>query len=205
MNKIKVDRNTPRLIYPVGNFKNVSSNFRDQNFYDGKEWGIHLGVDIDVPADTKVFAIGRGTVVYSKLHPGEFTDDGRITKRNWGGLVIISHKNPRTNQHFFSLYGHLGKRFVKKGDQVEMGEFIGTVGKSMTESNGIWYNEHIHFSIYSGPFHFKVLPGYYDINNENTNLSYWRDPLKFIRNYSRLSREEKEKLKGKKYTLSRTM
>jgi murein DD-endopeptidase MepM/ murein hydrolase activator NlpD len=176
-------RATPTLNFPIGNFKNISSRFLERNFYDGKDWGVHLGVDFASRAETKVFAIGRGTVVYSKLHAGIFSEDGKIAQRNWGGITIIAHKNPKTKEKFYSLYGHLGRRFVKKGDYVEMGDVIGTVGKSMSESNGIWEDEHLHFAIYAGPFHLKVLPGYYRADEETARIEHWKEPMDFINNY----------------------
>lgn len=177
-------RNTPKLIYPVGNFKDVSVNFSQPSIYDKKYWGMHMGVDIKAEAETKVFSIGRGVVVYSRLHPGESILDGKIIKRNWGGIVIIAHKNPFDKKNFYSLYGHLGKRYVKRGDPVEMGELIGTVGKSLSESNGMWAEEHLHFSIYTGPYHGKVLPGYYKEDEKRTQLNYWKDPFIFVENYN---------------------
>lgn len=177
-------RYTPNLTAPIGNFKNISLPFREPSMYDKKFWGMHLGVDIAAKEETRVFAIGRGTVVYSKLHAGEFSEDGKILKRNWGGIVIIAHKNPRDKKIFYSLYGHLGKRFVKPGDKIEMGDLIGMVGKSMSESNGGWEEEHLHFAIYAGPFHARVLPGYYREEESTTHLEDWIDPINFINNYS---------------------
>lgn len=177
-------RNTPRLTLPLGDIKNISSDFRQRNAYDKKYWGIHLGIDIEVPVGTEVFSAGRGVVVYSKIHPGVFSPEGKILKRNWGGIVIIAHKNLKEKKIFYSLYGHLGKRYVKKGDTVEIGELIGRIGKSMTESNGIWEDEHLHFAIYDGPYHAKVLPGYYKEEEKNTNLKFWQDPFDFIKKYN---------------------
>ena len=178
-------RITPKIIYPIGNFKKIISNFWDKDSYDGEIWGTHLGVDIAAEAGTKIFAIGRGVVVYSKLHLGELAPDGKIAQRNWGGLVIIAHKEPKTKKVFYSVYGQLGKRYVKKGDLVEMGEFLGTVGGSLTESNGLWEREHLHFAIYEGPFHEKSLPGYHKRETDLTKLEYWRDPIKFIESYNK--------------------
>jgi len=177
-------RKTPKINFPLGDFKNVSLQFNQPGTYDAKFWGTHLGVDFDAKEDTKIFAIGRGIVVYSRLHPGEFSADGKILQRNWGGIVIIAHKNPQDKKVFYSLYGHLGRRYVKKGDSIEMGDLLGAVGKSMSESNGIWADEHLHFAIYSGPFHGKVLPGYYKGEESMTRLEYWSDPINFINNYS---------------------
>jgi murein DD-endopeptidase MepM/ murein hydrolase activator NlpD len=186
--KIKKDnsmayRNTPILNFPIGNFKNVSLEFGRPSTYDQTYWGLHLGVDIEAAKDTKIFSIGRGIVVYSKIHPGEFSENGKIIQRNWGGIIIIAHKNPVTKKIFYSVYGHLGKRYLKKGDSVELGDLIGTVGKSMSESNGIWENEHLHLAIYSGPFHGKVLPGYYKEEREVTRLEYWHEPISYIKEY----------------------
>lgn len=164
--------------------KNISSAFQERNIFDKRFWGIHLGIDIGVLAGTEVFSAGRGVVVYSKLHPGEFSPDEKILKRNWGGIVIIAHKDIKKKKIFYSLYGHLGKRYVKKGDSVEIGELLGTIGKSMTESNGIWEDEHLHFAIYDGPYHAKVLPGYYNKDADLENLKYWKEPLEFIKKYN---------------------
>jgi len=153
------------------------------NVYDKTLWGKHLGIDISVPHDTKVFSAGRGVVVYSRLHPGEFSEDGQVEKRNWGGIVIIAHKKPKSKEIFYSLYGHLGKRYVKRGDTIEMGGIIGTIGRAMSESNGAWEEEHLHFGIYTGPYHGKVLPGYYK-ENGLTETEYWKEPVSFIKNYN---------------------
>jgi len=177
-------RTTPKLIFPVENFKKIQDDFRDLGFFQGKDWGVHLGIDIKLQAETKIFSIGRGTVVYSKLHPAEFSDQGELTKKNWGGVVIIAHHNYKSKKTFYSLYGHLGKRYVKTGDLVEMGELIGTIGKSLSESNGGWKSEHLHFAIYHGPFHGKVLPGYLSKEEENTKMEYWSDPETFIEQYN---------------------
>ncbi len=176
-------RNTPRVKLPFDNVGNVTLNFKQKSFYDKKYWGLHLGADISAKAGTPIFSIGNGIVVYSRLHPGIFSKNGKILKRNWGGIIIIAHKNSKNKIIFYSLYGHLGKRFVKKGDPMKIGDVIGSVGKAMTASNGIWEDEHLHFAIYTGPFREKVLPGYY--RNNNTNLNYWKDPIKFIKNYSK--------------------
>ena len=178
-------RITPKLIFPVEDFKKIQDDFRDRGFFQGKDWGVHLGIDVKLKAETKVFSIGRGTVVYSKLHPAEFSKKGKIEKRNWGGIVIIAHRNPKTKKTFYSVYGHLGKRYVKTGDMVEMGELIGIIGNSMSESNGGWKSEHLHFGIYHGPFHGKVLPGYLNTEKENTKMEYWSDPESFIEQYNK--------------------
>jgi murein DD-endopeptidase MepM/ murein hydrolase activator NlpD len=177
-------RSTPNLLLPLKNTGEILSDFRQRNFYDNQYWGIHLGVDVKARAGTEVYSAGRGVVAYSKLHLGEFSENGEVKKRNWGGIVIIAHKNLQRKQIFYSLYGHLGKRYVKEGDPVEAGELIGEVGKSMTESNGLWKDEHLHFAVYTGPYETQVLPGYYNEEEKNTSLEDWHDPVEFIRSYN---------------------
>lgn len=176
-------RTTPKLAFPLENSDAISSNFGTLHTFDGEDWGMHLGVDLGVQAGTQVFSIGRGVVVYAAIHPGVMSDDGKIKKRNWGGIVIVAHKNPATKSNFFSVYGHLGKCLVKKGDAVELGTVIGVIGKAMSPENGLWEDEHLHFGIYSGPFNGKVLPGYFKKDNETTRPEYWQEPLSFVKNY----------------------
>lgn len=178
-------RTTPKLTFPLMHQQNIAAHFLTRSVHDGKYWGMHLGIDVNAPAETEVLAVGRGVVVYSKIHPGEFSADGKIVKRNWGGIVIVAHKHPSNKKIFYSLYGHLGKRFVKKGDAVEIGQVIGTVGKALSESNGIWEDEHLHFAIYVGKLKpHNVLPGYYREDEANTNLEAWADPINFIKRYN---------------------
>jgi murein DD-endopeptidase MepM/ murein hydrolase activator NlpD len=128
-------------------------------------------------------AIGKGIVVYSSIHLGKLAKDGTIKKRNWGGVVIIAHHNTKNKLNFFSVYGHLGKCLLKKGDVIDAGKVIGTIGKSMTPKNGLWEEEHLHFGIYTGPFDGKVLPGYYKKEAELTKMEYWQEPISFIKDY----------------------
>ncbi|MBU4369307.1 M23 family metallopeptidase, partial [Patescibacteria group bacterium] len=155
-----------------------SYKFHQKCIYNNVYWGIHLGEDIDRPAGTKVMSIGRGKVVYSDIHPGN------EKKGNWGNIIVIAHKNPKTKKSFFSLYAHLKKRNVLKGDNVKLGKVIGTIAKSNTPENGWWKEEHLHFSIYIGPWRYKILPGYWRKDQNLTNLYYWQEATKFINNYN---------------------
>jgi len=63
-------RLTPKLAYPIQNYQVNSYKFGEKCKYNNINWEIHLGVDINTKPKTKVFAIGRGKVVYSRLHKG---------------------------------------------------------------------------------------------------------------------------------------
>ncbi|MFZ5364658.1 MAG: M23 family metallopeptidase [Patescibacteria group bacterium] len=167
---------TPKLILPLEKYKVNSYKFGQKCTYDKVYWGIHLGEDINIKAGTAVKSIGRGKVVYSALHPGS------KEKGNWGNIIIIAHKNPKTKKAFYSLCAHLQNRLVKKGDRVKAGQKIGTVGKASTPQNGWWKEAHLHFAIYMGPWTGKVLPGYWK-KGSKTKLSHWKTGSKFVKVY----------------------
>ena len=85
----------------------------------------HLGIDI---------ANRWGT-------PVRATAEGKVIKAGWcgefGKCVEISHGNG-----FKTLYGHLGKVLVKKGERVERGMIIGLMG-----STGKSTGPHLHYTV----------------------------------------------------------
>lgn len=170
---------TPKLQFPLNGYKINGRKFKESHcVYSGVDWGTHLGEDCNKRAGAKVRAIGRGRVVYSALHLG------LREKRNWGNIIIIAHKNPKTYKIFFSLYAHLGERRVFKGYRVKMGDLIRIVGKSNTSDNGWWKDPHLHFAIYTGPWNGRVLPGYYKKGQKRMKLYDWKNPSEFIKNYN---------------------
>jgi murein DD-endopeptidase MepM/ murein hydrolase activator NlpD len=172
---------TPNLNFPFKEWKANSYKFKERCSYDGIFWGEHLGEDCNTKAGTIVKTIGRGKVVYSALHASkESTKQGG--RRNWGNIIIIAHKHP-TGKVFFSFYGHLGKRLVKKGDRVEEGQKIGRVAPAWSQSNGWWEDAHLHLAIYFGPWRGKVLPGYWKESDRKILLEDWVAPTKFILKY----------------------
>ncbi|MBU2634911.1 M23 family metallopeptidase [Patescibacteria group bacterium] len=174
---------TPKLELPLKEWRVNDVGFLQNQSYSAIDWGKHLGEDCLVEASTPVFAIGRGKVVYSALHtsPTAPESEGKIGS-NWGNIIIIAHKNPRTKKVFFSLYGHLKKPLVDKGDRVKLGQKIGAIAKGWTSENGWWKKSHLHFAIYIGPWKGIVLPGVYR-SGKRTKLKYWVSPTEFIENY----------------------
>jgi len=169
---------TPQLGFPLKNYQANSYKFKQRCSYFGQDWGIHLGEDINCSQGTPVLSIGRGKVVYSALHAGS------ATKPNWGNIIIVAHKKPSTKKVFFSLYAHLAKRLVEKGEKIEAGQKIGIVGKKNTPANGWWSDEHLHFAVYTGSWQGKVLPGYWKANSARTKLKDWHSPSEFIKKYA---------------------
>lgn len=86
----------------------------------------HTGIDMACPTGTPVCATASGTITYSGTSPV------------FGYYVIINHSNG-----YQSLYGHLSKILVKKGQEVSQGTRIGLVG-----STGYSTGPHLHFTVF---------------------------------------------------------
>ena len=67
--------------------------------------------------------------------------DGRILYASWfkgyGNMIIIDHKN-----NYYTVYAHAQDLFASKGDAVEMGEVVATVGDS-----GSMVGPSLHFEV----------------------------------------------------------
>jgi murein DD-endopeptidase MepM/ murein hydrolase activator NlpD len=108
---------TGKFAWPVKKAK-ITSKF-------GKRWGRnHNGIDI-TSSDRTILAADTGKVVFA----GE--------KNGYGKTVIIDHQNG-----YETLYAHLSKISVSKGDIVEKGDKIGVMG-STGNSTGV----HLHFEV----------------------------------------------------------
>ena len=104
-------------------FTRISSNFSNRFHPILKTWRKHLGTDYAAPTGTKVRTVGDGVVDFAGVQNG------------FGNVVFIKHRN----QHV-TVYAHLSKILVKKGQSVEQGQNIGAVG-----STGWATGPHLHF------------------------------------------------------------
>jgi murein DD-endopeptidase MepM/ murein hydrolase activator NlpD len=85
----------------------------------------HEGVDIASPRGTPVVSSADGLVIYAGYRGG------------LGRAVIIAH-----GLGLFSVYGHASRLFVTKGEWVERGTIIASVG-----STGSSTGPHLHYEI----------------------------------------------------------
>ncbi|MFN7727036.1 MAG: peptidoglycan DD-metalloendopeptidase family protein [Rubrivivax sp.] len=104
-------------------FSRITSGFAMRFHPLMQKWRAHLGVDYGAPTGTPVRTVGEGVVEFSGWQNG------------YGNVVQIKHGN----QHS-TLYAHLSKIDVKKGQRVEQGQRIGAVG-----STGWSTGPHLHF------------------------------------------------------------
>jgi murein DD-endopeptidase MepM/ murein hydrolase activator NlpD len=119
------------------NFLLASSCTAHGPFYVGNLYGApvsygerrHAGIDFDIRRGTPIIAASDGEVTY--------VGDPCPSERRCGGIfVILRHGN-----HFKSIYGHLGKVFVKTGQLLKRGQLIGLSGASNSGYT------HLHFTI----------------------------------------------------------
>ena len=103
-------------IQPVKNkeLKRVASGYgrRIDPYY--KNLKFHYGVDFSAPKGTPIYATGNGTVAKVKK-----------SKRGFGNHVVINH-----GFGYKSLYAHMSKYTVRKGQKVKRGDIIGYVGST---------------------------------------------------------------------------
>ncbi len=111
----------------------ISSTFGSQRILNGVPKSPHNGLDIALPAGTRVKAMTDGKIL--------------LTARNFfysGNYVLIDH-----GQGLTSRYLHLRKIFVREGQLVHKGEVIGEVGSTGRATGPhlhwgvMWYNKRI--------------------------------------------------------------
>lgn len=86
-------------------------------------WRAHLGVDYAAPTGTPVRTIGDGVVEFAGVQSG------------YGNVVTVNHGKENA-----TVYAHLSKINVQKGQKVSQSDIIGLVG-----STGWSTGPHLHF------------------------------------------------------------
>jgi murein DD-endopeptidase MepM/ murein hydrolase activator NlpD len=104
-------------------FSRMSSGFAMRFHPLLQKWRAHLGVDYAASTGTPVRTVGDGVVEFAGQQNG------------YGNVVEIKHSNDRS-----TLYAHLSRIDVRKGQRIEQGQRIGAVG-----STGWSTGPHLHF------------------------------------------------------------
>lgn len=111
-------------IQPLRNGKFVSGfGFRMHPIY--KTVRMHTGIDLTAPTGTKIYATGDGTVQNADF------------ERGYGKQVVINH-----GYNFSTVYGHMDKILVHRGQKVKRGDLIGLVGNTGTSTGS-----HLHYEV----------------------------------------------------------
>ncbi len=101
-----------------------------KNGYAG-HW--HNGIDFAASIGTPVLAANDGVV------SGVANEDAYCPRGAYGKFITINHEDGLT-----TLYGHLSKQIVQKGETVKRGQIIGYSGKT-----GYATGPHLHFTVYA--------------------------------------------------------
>jgi murein DD-endopeptidase MepM/ murein hydrolase activator NlpD len=103
---------------------------------------VHSGIDIPSPMGTPVLAAGAGKVTWAGYGLNTGTKD--ITDP-YGLAVLIRHDFGYQGFRVYTVYGHLSRLDVVKGEHVEAGQVIGLSGNT-GEATG----PHLHFEVRLG-------------------------------------------------------
>ena len=114
-------------IQPVSNknLREIASGFGMRIHPIYGEPKMHTGIDFAAPTGTPVCATGDGVVEEAGYASG------------YGLHIVINH-----SWGYETLYGHLSKSLVKKGQKIKRGQIIGKVG-----STGLSTGSHLHYEV----------------------------------------------------------
>lgn len=144
-------------------------------FYVGNPYGApipygegrHPGIDFDLRIGTPIIAASDGVITYIEEPDSD---------KSYGGGIFVGILH---DKHFATIYGHLTKVFIEKGQSIRRGQLIGLSGAS---NNGY---PHLHFGVCKIGGNCKNYSGSYD------PAKFWLggkaqcfDPNKDYSNYS---------------------
>jgi len=104
-------------------FSRITSGFSMRFHPILKEWKRHEGVDYGAPTGTPVHVVGDGVVAFAGQQNG------------YGNVIQVQHSDNR-----MTVYAHLSRIDVRRGEHVTQGEHIGDVG-----ATGWATGPHLHF------------------------------------------------------------
>jgi len=124
---------TPALSPVPGEFVMTSRfGYRKSAFTEAQEY--HSGVDLAAAVGTPVLAPADGRVMYV----GKFPVARDSTWWRLGSVVALQH-----GDDLLSIYGHLDKVGVRRGQTVARGDVLAQIGES-----GVIANPHLHYAVW---------------------------------------------------------
>ena len=102
----------------------------------------HHGVEFPNPFGTPVVAAAPGEVIFAG------SDQSTLLgpyKNFYGNVVILAHPELFQGQDVYTLYAHLSRIEVAKGESIGVGEKVGEVG-----ATGVADGAHLHFEVRLG-------------------------------------------------------
>ncbi|MBE6915907.1 MAG: hypothetical protein E7471_04660 [Ruminococcaceae bacterium] len=115
-----------KFTWPTPGYSRITSPYGTRMDPIFKTKKMHTGVDIGAPMGASIVAAAAGKVVVAGW-----------SSKGYGNYVVIQHEGS-----FSTLYAHMSKILVKKGQTVSKGTAIGKVG-----STGYSTGPHLHFEV----------------------------------------------------------
>lgn len=115
-------------VQPISNkdLKRMSSGFGKRVHPIYKTVRFHWGNDFTAPVGTDIYSTGKGKVIVAKE-----------SRSGYGYHVIVDH-----GYGYQTLYAHMSKILVKKGQEINRGENLGLVGNT-----GLSSAPHLHYEV----------------------------------------------------------
>jgi murein DD-endopeptidase MepM/ murein hydrolase activator NlpD len=115
-------------IQPISNkdLRRLASGFGYRTHPIYKTQHLHTGIDFSAPTGTEIYATGDGKVVYADN-----------AGRGYGNHVILEH-----GFGYQTMYAHMIKTNVRRGQNVKRGDVIGFVGSTGTSTA-----PHLHYEV----------------------------------------------------------
>ena len=111
---------------PNKNLKRMASGFGYRIHPVYKTRKLHTGMDFTSPTGTEIYSTGDGKIVSVKK-----------SRRGYGMHIVIDH-----GYGYTTLYGHMSKFNVRRGQKVKRGDRIGYVGNTGTSTA-----PHLHYEV----------------------------------------------------------
>lgn len=150
----------------IGKYGEDRTIYQQSGFQGAEARTVHLGLDLNLPAETELHLPLDGNVVGLENNMGA---------GNYGPTVIIEHDS------FFSLYGHLSNKTltnIKKGQHLKAGDIFAHVG---TESENGGWPTHVHLQLIMDMGKYKDdYPGVCAPSDAEYYLKNCPDPSEFI-------------------------
>lgn len=132
------------FIMPFDNPESVEVNseygWRIHPVYGTRKF--HSGIDFGTPHHCNIYASAIGEVTFAGVNGG------------YGNCVILKHEI--LGYTIYTLYAHLSKIKVKRGQYVIQGEVIGVEGGALSDNNpGTSTGHHLHFEVRDEDFKTK--------------------------------------------------
>jgi murein DD-endopeptidase MepM/ murein hydrolase activator NlpD len=120
-----LDGNTLRKAFLASplEFSRMTSGFGGRTHPISNQWKMHKGVDYAAPTGTPVRTVGDGVVDFAGV------------QRGYGNVIEVKHRDGKS-----TVFAHLSRIGVTKGQKVEQGDMIGAVG-----TTGYSTGPHLHF------------------------------------------------------------